>query len=507
MGLVDPKTSPLSARNPAEPDWSENPTKDWDARAMAVHAAMIDRVDQGIGRLIAKLKETGELDNTLICVLSDNGASPETPGRPGFDRMSETREGEAVRYFGDEPDKKTVMPGPETTYAGIGPHWANVANTPLRYWKATQHEGGIRTPLIVHWPAGLAAEPGAMTNQPGHVIDLMATVLDVAGVDYPDTRQDRTLKPLEGKSLVPVFKGRRRDGHEAIFFEHYDARAMRRGDWKLVATGGVPALIAIQPIDELTVGRDSRSNVGNYGGDFSFGGEIESVRVTLGPAVPPGEARWRGHDAQGPNVVLVLADDQGWANTSVQMSPTHPDSKSDFYRTPHLERLAREGMRFSNAYASHPNCSPTRLAIQTGKTPAQLRMTDIVGRNRGPFYEGNPLIPPRHINAIPDEAVTIAELITTAKPGYATAHFGKWHRRGGGPGKHGYDANDVDPSRPLEARSLLPDRRRAVIRSGGRPGRDAERGRCSTPESGRAQSGPGRLPEGDRRTAAPRQPG
>ena len=140
-----------------------------------------------------------------------------------------------------------------------------------------------------------------------------------------------------------------------------------------------------------------------------------------------------------PNIVLILADDMSWVGTSVLMDPDRPDSRSDYHSTPSLERLASEGMRFTDAYAPHPNCSPTRLAIQTGKSPAQLNMTDIINRNSGAFYEGLPMIPPQHINHIPDEEVTVAELLKRHRPGYVTAHFGKWHLGGGGPGKHGYD--------------------------------------------------------------------
>jgi arylsulfatase len=239
MGLIDPATARLNQRQPDRPAWPENPTQTWDAGAMAVHAAMIDRVDQGVGRIVARLEQLGLLDNTLILVLSDNGASPEIPVRPGFDRNSETREGEPVVYFG-RGQPKDVMPGPETTYASIGPHWANVANTPFRYWKAEPYEGGTCTALVVHWPKGLGVEPGSITAQPGHVIDLMATCLDLAGAEYPAEYQGRRITPLEGKSLVPIFRGEQRPGHEAIFFEHFGGRAARRGDWKLVARSGAP---------------------------------------------------------------------------------------------------------------------------------------------------------------------------------------------------------------------------------------------------------------------------
>ena len=162
-----------------------------------------------------------------------------------------------------------------------------------------------------------------------------------------------------------------------------------------------------------------------------------------------------------PNIVLILADDLGWTGTSVQLDPNEPESKSDFYQTPNIERMAREGMRFTNAYAPHPNCSPTRLAIQTGKSPAQLNMTDIIERNGGPFYRGLPMIPPRHIENIPSEELTIAELIKRAKPEYSTAHFGKWHLGGGGPGVHGYDEHD-GPTTNREGRRRPPDPKRTI---------------------------------------------
>ncbi len=162
-----------------------------------------------------------------------------------------------------------------------------------------------------------------------------------------------------------------------------------------------------------------------------------------------------------PNVILVLADDLGWVGTSVRMDPGRADSRSDFYRTPSLERLAGEGMRFTDAYAPHPNCSPTRLAIQTGKTPAQLRMTDIINRSTGRFYEGLPMIPPVHIDHIPHEELTIAELLKQTRPGYVTAHFGKWHLAGGGPGRHGYDEHS-GPTSNREGGTAPPDPKRTI---------------------------------------------
>jgi arylsulfatase len=127
------------------------------------------------------------------------------------------------------------MPGPEETFFGMGPAWASVSNTPLRSWKAEMYEGGICTPLIAHWPAGLRADAGSVTHQPGHVIDVMATCLDVAGAEYPHEFQGRAITPQEGKSLVPILSGEKYAGHDVLAWEHFGAKAIRRGDWKAVA--------------------------------------------------------------------------------------------------------------------------------------------------------------------------------------------------------------------------------------------------------------------------------
>ena len=231
LGLIEKETAPLSTRLFPEKSWEQNPDKEWDARAMAVHAAMVDRMDKTIGALVEKLKETGELDNTIIMFFSDNGASYERPSNygPGFDRAGKTREGEKVHF----PVDKDIMPGPQTVHAGIGAAWANVANTPFRYYKSKVHEGGIATPFIVHWPAGIK-DKGHVKKQPGHVIDIMATCLDLAKATYPQTFAGREITPTLGKSLLPIIEGSQADGHEVIFWEHFGARAIRRGNWKLV---------------------------------------------------------------------------------------------------------------------------------------------------------------------------------------------------------------------------------------------------------------------------------
>ena len=228
---------PLLTTKGLNADWSTNPNKDWDARAMAVHAAMVDRMDQGVGRLVAVLRERKQLDNTLILFLSDNGASPEVYPNPGFDRPSQTRDGRKLAY----PPDKSAMPGREATFFYMGPQWASVANTPFRYWKAEMYEGGICTPMIAHWPKGLKAAAGSTTAAPGHVMDVMATCLDAAGAEYPKTFGGRTITPMEGRSLLPVLRGDGgAGGHEVLAWEHYGARAIRQGNMKLVARAGQP---------------------------------------------------------------------------------------------------------------------------------------------------------------------------------------------------------------------------------------------------------------------------
>jgi arylsulfatase A-like enzyme len=156
------------------------------------------------------------------------------------------------------------------------------------------------------------------------------------------------------------------------------------------------------------------------------------------PALAYGqESTTKRSKAGPPNIILMLSDDQGWSGLSVAMHPEYPGSKGSVFQTPNLERFAAQGMRFSSGYAPAPVCSPTRISIQTGKSPAQLHWT-----KAAPPETGRKLIEPSLIKRIADSETTIGELLRTA--GYATAHYGKWHISGGGPGAHGYDEHDGD---------------------------------------------------------------
>jgi arylsulfatase A-like enzyme len=242
VGLIDAKW-PLPPRSPFEtrndfyrtgenPPWEGLPAdRRADlARRMAVYAAMVDRMDQNIGRVVDDLKKAGQLDNTLILFLSDNGACAEWDPF-GFDGSSGPKN---VLHAGADLDK---MGGPGT-YHSYGSGWANACNTPFRWYKHFCHEGGIATPLIAHWPKGIAAR-GELRKQVGHVIDVMATCVDVGGATYPTKLGDRAITPMEGKSLVPAFADKPVE-RDFLAWEHERNRAIRAGDWKLVAVHGKP---------------------------------------------------------------------------------------------------------------------------------------------------------------------------------------------------------------------------------------------------------------------------
>ncbi len=231
----------LTERDPSQPPWSEAQADEqfraWTLRCMEVYAAQIDRMDQGIGRIIAALEKTGQLDNTVFIFLADNGACAEDiPEGVSIDELvsklmiarAETRSGEPV-HFGNDPSR---MPGPENTYQSYGTAWANLSNAPFRLYKHWIHEGGIATPLIIHWPRGIG-ERGGIRHAPGYLPDIMATILDITGTAYPATFEGRPIDPIEGQSLLPVFA---QDGatRAPMFWEHEGNAAVRIGQWKLV---------------------------------------------------------------------------------------------------------------------------------------------------------------------------------------------------------------------------------------------------------------------------------
>lgn len=276
LGLLDAGWQPAKLIG----DWNSVSNKQWEAACMEVYAAMVDRMDEGIGRIIAQVKRDKQLDNTLIFYLQDNGGCAEGMGRsptkthpaerrvdlPALSPLAldaflppgsvppQTRDGRYVLMG------KKALPGTADTYMAYGEAWANVSNTPFREYKHWVHEGGISTPLIAHWPSGITARravrattrgrdgmstlrrtrQGLRNDEPGHLVDIMMTCLDVSGATYPKEFNGQTIKPLQGVSLRPAFTSERLDRAEPIFWEHEGNRAVRDGKWKLVARENKP---------------------------------------------------------------------------------------------------------------------------------------------------------------------------------------------------------------------------------------------------------------------------
>lgn len=238
LGLI-PSTWSLSLRPDSVHAWIEDKFRGWQAERMAVYAAQIESIDRSTGRILEVLKKSGKMENTLIIFLSDNGAAPDGGMEPsssgfGFDSKLSTSNwrlnGENIRG-GSGPDN---LPGAPNTFAAYGLGWALMSNTPFRATKMTGYEGGIRTPLIAYWPAGISAH-GKIVNDVGHVFDLMPTFLELAKGSYPTELDGRKLLPLDGKSLVPIFQGRKFIQPDYLAFRVPQHRVLRSGKWKIIS--------------------------------------------------------------------------------------------------------------------------------------------------------------------------------------------------------------------------------------------------------------------------------
>jgi len=219
LGLFDKGVDP-STRPDHIPAWDSlaPEMKSWEARRMAAYAALIDRIDQEMGRLLDDLKKNGELDNTLILFFSDNGACP-------YDR----------RTIGHDQEPYN----PDTTWSD-STGWAWARNTPFRFYKQNQFEGGIATPAIVHWPAGLKTKPGSLSASPSHLVDVLPTLAEVGGAKIPETWPGREPTPLAGISLTPLFAGKDIKDRPPIHLLFGSNRGLRDGDWKLVSFESEP---------------------------------------------------------------------------------------------------------------------------------------------------------------------------------------------------------------------------------------------------------------------------
>ena len=248
LGIIG-KECILTERGVSIPAWKDEKMKQWQVRRMEVYAAMIDVMDQGIGRIVTALEKKGELENTIIFYMHDNGGCAEPVGTDKME-IPLTEEQKILHplpydsvFYGKQPkysrdgryvrSGRGVMAGGPDSWVAYGEEWANVSNTPYRLYKHFTHEGGIASPLIVTWPKGIAAN-GELRTQNSHLIDIMATCLDITGIVYPKVFNGNQIQPFEGKSLKPAFTNRSID-RKSIFWEHEGNRAIRTGNWKLVS--------------------------------------------------------------------------------------------------------------------------------------------------------------------------------------------------------------------------------------------------------------------------------
>lgn len=208
LGIIDPSWT-TAPREPEFPAWEDEPLKEWNSNLMTVYAAMVDCLDQGVGRILQTLEETGRAENTIVMIFNDNGGCAEQAG-------------------GDDP---TNIAGPKEHYVSCGAGWAYAQNTPFRRYKGWSHEGGIATPLVVRWPG--VVKVGAVSREVGHLVDLLPTFLEVSGAERPAMREGKEAPPLEGSSLLPVLKGDMREVRYPLCWSSFNNRAIRDGRWKL----------------------------------------------------------------------------------------------------------------------------------------------------------------------------------------------------------------------------------------------------------------------------------
>ena len=223
---------PTSPRHPNVTAWEETPDQEWQERRMEVYAAQVTMMDRGIGRIVEALRQSGRLENTLIFFTIDNGGCHVEygPDRKGPFLPQKTRDGRKMQP-GNLPE---IMPGPEDTYQSYGHGWANLSNTPYRLFKQYDHEGGIRTPMIAHWPAGIK-DNGRLVKSVNHLVDIMPTVLEVTDSKAPATLNGKPTIGRDGESLAAAFKADLYKGHETLFFHHNKGKALRHDGWKLVS--------------------------------------------------------------------------------------------------------------------------------------------------------------------------------------------------------------------------------------------------------------------------------
>ena len=350
------------------------------AEKMAIHAAMVEAMDREVGRIVTELKAAGLFDDTFILFASDNGASAEM----------------LIRGEGHDP---AAAPGSRKTFLCLGPGWSSCANTPFRRHKMWNHEGGIATPWIVHWPKG-GFDASGLRRQPVHLIDVAPTVLELAGVEPPATHAGLPVPPMHGRSFVkPLRDPNAPPIHDALWWCHGGNRAIREGDWKLVADRG-----QAWELYDLAADRCETTNIAATQPDrvralearwTQIADECRTLAATAGDQP-------RAAAPRPPNVVIVFCDDLGYGD---------PSCYGGKVPTPNIDRIAREGIRFTDFHVPHPVCSASRAALLTGCYSPRVSIHGALA--------------PSSTHGIASTETTLAELLRDR--GYRTACVGKWH--------------------------------------------------------------------------------
>ena len=381
--------------------WEELSSKqrEFQIDKMAIHAAMIDSMDQQVGRILAQLEAMGAFDDTLVLFASDNGASAEI----------------MVRGEGHDPQ---VSPGSRKSFLCLGPGWSSCANTPFRRHKTWVHEGGIATPWIVHWPRGVSTK-GQLRTQPVHVIDLVPTVLQLAGVEPPAEHAGKPVPPLHGRSFATALRDPAAPpAHDTLWWCHEGHRAVRTSDWKLVAAKGTPWELydlAADRCETQNLAAAEPARVAKLDAAWNrIAEECRTLATVDGPAVQARPAAAVAPRKQ-PNIIYVMTDDQGYGDIAA-----HGNA---IISTPHLDRLHAQSVRLTEFHAS-PTCSPTRAALMTGRHEFRSGVTHTINERE----------------RLALSATTLPQLLKTA--GYTSGIFGKWHlgdEDAYQPGKRGFD--------------------------------------------------------------------
>lgn len=232
LGLFK-KEWPLSPRPSTIPAWETltPEEQDFEDMRMSTYAAVVDRMDQAVGRVLKTIEEIGETKNTLVLFVSDNGANPFDHSKEGKEKIKK------VEKKNNTNDEELSAENDGRMESGLG--WANASNTPFQHYKRNMANGGICTPLIAYWPQGIKKQ-GTICDQSGHIVDLMTTFLDLSGGRWPTEFKNKPLSPLPGKSLRSFFEGADAPIHDSLYFQLFDHRAMIQGDWKIVSDWGTP---------------------------------------------------------------------------------------------------------------------------------------------------------------------------------------------------------------------------------------------------------------------------